>query len=201
MSSLSRLLEDFGRPGPATPDPGGGLDWDKVEALKAEAYESGYKAGWEDSGKQRDGDQARIAEDFARNLQDLSFTYHEARSHVLTALAPCLRQMVDLVLPRLARDTLGDRVLQEVESVANDAAGFEIGIVVAPENQGQIESILDQDLGLPLRIRADDTLADGQVYLKFGDEERQIDMDDVLSRIRGAVDAFLDDKQKEAAHG
>ena len=201
MSSLSRLLEDFGRPGPATPDPGGGLDWDKVEALKAEAYESGYKAGWEDSGKQRDGDQARIAEDFARNLQDLSFTYHEAFSHVMKAMNPLLQQIVEAVLPAMAQQTLGARVVEQLLNMARTHGEQPATITVSPANLAAMESILEQEMPFPVQVTEDSSMGEGQVELRFGQTEQEIEMDEVLAGIGQAVAGFFQQHEKELKHG
>mgnify|MGYP003515970463 CR=1 FL=1 len=50
---------------------------------RLEAYEQGYRAGWEDAAAAHAEDQRRIRVDLARSLQALGFTYQEARAHVL----------------------------------------------------------------------------------------------------------------------
>jgi hypothetical protein len=55
---------------------------DAVEEAKVASFEQGYKAGWDDAVAAQSEDQTRIRADLARNLQSLSFTYQEARSHM-----------------------------------------------------------------------------------------------------------------------
>ena len=64
------------------------------EEHRLEAYEQGYKAGWDDAATAQADDHTRISAGFARNLQELSFTYHEAKGQILGSLEPLLKEMV-----------------------------------------------------------------------------------------------------------
>ncbi len=100
-------LEVFDATPAAKPDPG--LVTTQVSAIeesKLASYEQGYKAGWDDAAAALAEDQTRIRADLARNLQQLSFTYQEARSHILKAVEPLLEEMVGRLLPDMARETL-----------------------------------------------------------------------------------------------
>ena len=88
------------------------------EEAKLAAYETAYKAGWEDAASAQSEDQARIRADLARNLQQLSFTFQEARAHVLKAVEPLLEEMVNRLLPETARETLAPLVLEQVMPIA-----------------------------------------------------------------------------------
>lgn len=172
-----------------------------IEGLKLEAFESGYKAGWDDSVSAQNDESARVSAELARNLHDLSFTYHEARSQLLTSLRPLLTQMVEMVLPELGHRTLAARVAAELEAAADRATGVRVRLLAAEETLPALERLADQDFGFPLAIVADPGLGPGQVMLRFADEERQIDMDALLSGIRAALDDHFDDHLQESAHG
>ena len=62
------------------------LDTGALEDAKLASFESGYSAGWEDAAAAQADDQTRVSADLARSLQSLTFTYHEARNHVLKAI-------------------------------------------------------------------------------------------------------------------
>src|SRR5690554_4305468 len=110
--SISHLLEDF----TAEPDlQTTSLSGVALEKQRLEAFESGYKAGWQDAVKAANDEAARISSDFAGNLQDVAFTMAEAQSGLLTALRPLLTGMVNSVLPHLARKTLGERVIETLD--------------------------------------------------------------------------------------
>ena len=75
----------------------------KKSKLQLDAFEEGYRAGWDDAIKAQSDDRTRISE-FAQNLQDLSFTYHEAYSHAINAMTPLLEDIVRSVLPKIAHE-------------------------------------------------------------------------------------------------
>lgn len=197
--SVAHLLPDFAASHPAVEaEPHATTD---VEALKLEAFENGYKTGWDASVSAQNDDSARLSAEFARNLHDLSFTYHEARSQLLTSLRPLLTQMVEMVLPELGHRTLADRVAAELAAAADAATEARVRLLAAEETLPALERLADQDFGFPLAIVADPELGPGQVMLKFANEERQIDMDALLSGIRAALDAHFEEDLQESAHG
>lgn len=197
--SISHLLEDFGRAAsPATPEP---MTEEDLETLRLEAFENGYKAGWDDSLKAQAEDAMRIRDDFARNLQDLSFTYHEAHSHVMQSVTGLLEDIVALVLPEAMRKTLGLRVVEQLTEMAEIAGAQEVEIVSAPSDLLLIQSFLETEAGFPVTATADDTLAEGQVFLRMSGQERQIDLDPVIAGIRDAVETLLQETERSVRHG
>jgi flagellar assembly protein FliH len=197
--SISHLLEDFGRAAsPATPEP---MTEEDLETLRLEAFENGYKAGWDDSLKAQAEDAMRIRDDFARNLQDLSFTYHEAHSHVMQSVTGLLEDIVALVLPEAMRKTLGLRVVEQLTEMAEIAGAQEVEIVSAPSDLLLIQSFLEAEAGFPVTATADDTLAEGQVFLRMSGQERQIDLDPVIAGIRDAVETLLQETERSVRHG
>lgn len=190
---VRRPAEEVGTGRPA--DTGAGL-----EEVRLTAYESGYAAGWEDAARAHAEDQFGIRDDLANNLRDLSFTFQEARAHVLRALEPLLVALVDRVLPELARATLGQAVLAEITAAAPIGAGARFLVSVAPQNRAAVEAALGEDPPLAVQLVEDPGLADGQVHLRVGDEERLLDLDAVLVRVRGLIRDFLSTHDERLAH-
>ena len=80
------FLEEFANAGPHSAGAGGaGLTSDQADARAQASYETGYSAGWDDAVRAETEAHKRISAEFARNLQDLGFTFHEARAHVIPA--------------------------------------------------------------------------------------------------------------------
>lgn len=194
--SISHLLEDFG-----TTMQGSMVSLTDVslEEQRLEAFENGYQAGWEDADKAQNENALKVSADLAQNLQELSFTYQEARGAVIESLGPLLRQMVDTVLPQLAHQSLPDRVLQEVESMVDAMGEHVIQIRAAPGDIAAIEALIKDQPGERLQVIPEDSLADGQVGIRLGDTEREIDLQDVLSGIERAISGFFNENQKETA--
>jgi flagellar biosynthesis/type III secretory pathway protein FliH len=173
-----------------------------IEDTRLAAFEQGYAAGWEDAVAAQDQSTARLRADFARNLEDLSFTYAEAHRHVLRALEPLLRDMVGKVLPAMARDTLGSIVIEQLLPIARDLAGVPIEVVVCPASRPLVESLIAASVIVPLTVSEEPTLSEGQVYLRFADRERCIDLDGVIAAIGDAVaDFFQIEQEKVRRHG
>ncbi len=169
---------------------------------KLQSYEQGYKAGWDDATTAHTKEQTRISADFARNLQDLSFTYHEAKAQVLGALEPLLTEMVEKVLPKLATENLVEMVVEEVQQVARTVAEAKVELVISPENRPAMERLLDGEQSLPVTLVEEPTIPAGQVFLRFEEMEKQIDLEAVLNRCKEAVDGFFNAlPAKETAHG
>lgn len=174
---------------------------DMVERARLEGYETGYKAGWDDASRAEAENQGRIGADFARNLQDLGFTFHEARSHVMHALEPLLTGMVERVLPELILQTMGQTVVEELLTLAADAADAPIDVMVNPASRAALEAHLANDSSVPFSLVEEPTLAEGQVYLRSGKIERQIDFTTAIERIGAAIDGLYELNEKAFQNG
>lgn len=172
-----------------------------LERARLEAYEEGYQAGWDDAIRQETESQGRIGAEFARNLQDLGFTFHEARTHVMQTLEPLLTGMVDKVLPSLVSETIGQTILEELMPLAAEAADQPIEVVVTPASREVLEAMLSDSASVPFRIVEESTLAEGQVYIRTGVYERRIDMSHAVDRIGSAIQSLYQLNEKAFQNG
>lgn len=173
----------------------------QIEDLRLQSYEEGYTAGWDDATKSEADNQTRISADFSQNLQELAFTYHEARTSVMAAVEPLLREMVDKVFPQMSQASLGQHVLHEIRRLANDAVSQPIEIVTAPENVAALEALLADNCALPHAVHEEPSLGAGQVYLRFADREDKIDLDGMIQGLQDAFSAFTQELEKDEIHG
>jgi len=179
-------------PAPELPD---------AQEIRLNAYEEGYKAGWDDAAAAEAEAHSRIAADFAKTLHELSFGYHEARAHVLGALGPLLTAMVEKVVPGVAAAGFASSVVEAAMRMAEKAADAPVEIRVCPENRQALVDLAGSDPGLPLRIVEDATLGPGQALLSGAAGECEIDIDGMLDSIRTAVDEFLTTEEEVRRHG
>lgn len=161
------------------------------EEAKLAAYEHGYKAGWEDAAAAQSEDQSLIRADLARNLQQMSFTFQEARTHVLKSVAPLLEEMVNRLLPEMARETLAPLVLEQVMPMAEDMTDQPVTLVLNPSVRTAVETLLIQATGLPMTIEEEPTLPEGQIYIRLGTSEAKVDLTRVTKDIAAAVRGFF----------
>ncbi|MFT6450576.1 MAG: flagellar assembly protein FliH [Halocynthiibacter sp.] len=206
MTSLFPL-EDFGSQSArrakaaAAQDAPRGPSPQEIDAQRKAAYEQGYQAGWDDANTAQADDKGRIGADFARNLQDLGFTFHEARTHVMRAMEPLLAEIVGKVLPNLVSDTIGQTIIEELLPLAEMASDTPIEVVIAPASRAALEGLLQASTSVPLEIIDEPSLAEGQVYLRLGKLERQIDMTSAVDKIGDAIRAVYALNEKAAENG
>lgn len=171
-----------------------------TEADRMAAYEQGYQAGWDDAARAEAEDQSRIGTEFARNLQELSFTFHEARAHVIQTMEPLLTEIVGTLLPALVAESLGDTVLQELQPLIEACADTPIDLAVAPESRPALERRLPEPALATVRITEEPSLAAGQVYLRMGRTERKIDLSGAQDRIVQAIRALFAQNERILKH-
>lgn len=201
MTAVRLKLEVFETGGPRAVQEEAWVTAAALDEARTASYETGYSAGWEDSVSAQTTEQSRMTEEVARNLQALSFTYHEARSHVLRRLEPLLKDMVAKVLPEMARESLGHFVLEALRPVAAQMTDMPVTLSLNPASRAAVEAYLAKETALPIRIVEESSLSEGQVFLRFDDQERQVDLDGVILAIAGAVDSFFHFEQQEKAYG
>ena len=177
------------------------LDRVALDDEKLAAYETGYRAGWDDASSAVSEDQTRARAELARNMQTLSFTYHEARGHVLKAVEPLLLQIVGQLLPEIARETLAPFVLETLMPLAESLGDAPVTLVINPVARAAVEALLEQATGLPMTIEEEPTLGEGQVYIRMGTFETQVDLDKATADIAAAVRGFFDLTGKDHPHG
>ena len=177
------------------------LDRVALEDEKLASYDKGYSAGWEDAVAAQSDDQTRMRADLARNLQTLGFTYHEARSHILKAIEPLMLEIVGRLLPEIARDTLAPFVLETLMPLAEGLGDAPVTLVINPASRPAVEALLEQATGLPIIVQEEPTLGEGQVYLKLGAVETEVDLDRATADIAAAVRGFFDLPGKDRPNG
>jgi flagellar biosynthesis/type III secretory pathway protein FliH len=162
-----------------------------VEEAKVASFEQGYSAGWDDAVAAQQGDQTRIRADLARNLQSLAFTFQDARSHVLQAIRPLILEMTSRLLPEVAREALAPTVLDALTPLAEELADAPLTLVLNPAVRRQVEDLITQATGLPMKIDEEPSLPEGQVYIRIGALETKVDLSQATTDIAIAVRAFF----------
>ena len=183
---ISHLLEDFGALR-APQGAGRTLDEEELEDFRLAAFEQGYSAGWEDSVKAQTEDQNRVSAELARNLEDLSFTYHEAVNQLMLSTEPVFRALVERVLPQTLAQQFGGHILERIRAVT--------------EEEVAVRALLRDQLAMPVKVREDPALEAGQADLRIGESESRLDTARLTEAFEVVVDAFFHQTRKESGHG
>lgn len=187
--SISHLLENFEAVGVS----GRGVEMSELmlEEEKLGAFERGYKAGWDDATKAQAEDRKRVTTDLASNLSELSLSYQEAHAHVARSLKPLLGQIIDQLLPAIARASLTPQISEQLSDLAAQASQGEMEIVVSPSDAESVRAMLEGEPNLAAKVFEEPALGEGQAFLRLGGVERQINYAEILDGIARAVDAFF----------
>ena len=188
MTDQLYAYEDFSTPvRPASSSEGGA---DLSEDQRLEAYETGFKAGWDDANAAMTDGAAAIETAATQTLSDLSFTLAEAKAHTLAALRPLMEQLATNILPQIAQGSLAPLIVEKVLATAESSLETELTIRIAPEDRASLEAALEGHTDLPLRLVDEATLMPGQANLDLGAIQHQIDLPALSAEIATAISDF-----------
>ncbi|WP_415404997.1 hypothetical protein [Tateyamaria sp. SN3-11] len=194
--SAAHLFEDFGTLKPAkAPAPSRGDE--EIEDLKLEAFENGYQAGWDDAVKAQADTLTHVSSGLAASLQAASFEYHELRASLNGSVQSILEQVVDTVLPTIAKVSLGAHIREQITSMSREALDRPIEIAIAPEAEDAVRGILAGEVQSPFILIVDPLMSPAQVVLRLGEAETELNLDKVVTDIRSAVTAYFQTQTSE----
>lgn len=208
MTGSALLLEEFASTSVAPVADGGGVRAEaegaaERERVRAAAWEQGYKAGWDDALRSEAQDQNRITAAFARSLQEMTFTYHEARMELIESLEPLVLELVMALFPPLLGDSVAAAVLESVgEMIESGGPAGGLEIVCSPAGCRQLETRLQGRLPADVSFVSEPALADCQVLVRVGNRESLVDVGAARERVVAAVSAYFDlVREEKRAHG
>lgn len=200
MTSLALYLEDFGLPVPG--EKVVAVSDEALETERLEAFDKGYRAGWDDAIKAKSDEGAQLADGVAQSLQDLSFTYHEVHAQILSNLGPLFDEILGKMLPALARETLGSHVADHLAGLAREIGKVQVEIQVAPGAGDHVLQLVNAAAtSVPISVVESVEISEGRADMRLGRKEISIDLSDVTAQITDAVRAVLNDQTGMRAHG
>lgn len=189
----SLVLQDFSSSGPdvglAVPQPE--LNRQPTEDTDAlESYDAGYKSGWADCATAEAEERHSVSADLAKNLSEAQLTYEAARRDVLAALGPFFEDVAATLLPKIAAAAVVPTVLAELGAMAEGQTVSKIEIHAAPSACASLERLGESEHLSGLTVRPEPAFADGQVSIRVGTEQRDLDMANAAARIADAIAEF-----------
>jgi flagellar assembly protein FliH len=182
-------LEEFVDPA-AAPIEEAEAEGDAAEQGRLAAYEQGYAAGWEDAARTLGDEQTTIRADLARNLAALALTLETARAQVLAGLGPAVLELCHLLLPRLARESLGAVLADELGALTEGMGNSQIILRISPQDQPAVASLIE-DRGEVITLELEPSLAAGQVLMRLEDQELEIDMPRAVEALLSTIATCL----------
>ncbi|MCC5962568.1 MAG: hypothetical protein JJU09_05520 [Rhodobacteraceae bacterium] len=178
------------------------FDAHQAARLRETAYEEGYAAGWQDALENMRNDDAlrRIAAEEA--LQQIEFGYAEAHQALSQAFLRLTEAILAKVLPQAVAMALPERVLVELQALAEGHTQTPVEIACAPAVLAVLEPLTRARSDLPLSFVAEPSFSAAQVALRMGVQERAVDFDALLDALRTVLAQHSPNPEtQEKAHG
>lgn len=185
---------------PQTPDGPVFLMPEQVEDIRLNAYERGYGAGWDDGGQQGESEDAAHRAEIRRQVEQISFGYHEARAHVLNALNPLLTAVFDTVLPEVSRAAIVPLVIDQLLPLAHDAAEEPLVLTVPQGMRARFEAAFEGLVLPPLTLNESAELADAQAVISQGESQSHVDLTQATDSARMALERFYQFQNEDSKH-
>jgi len=198
---MGRLkLEEFGvqpvRPAAAAGPQAMVQDNVQSEEAKLEAFENGYKAGWDDAAKSHAENLDNVSVELARNLQELSFTFHEARAQILKDMRAVFSELMEKIMPRIAAENMPAIIAEQIAEIAQSEVNTRIELLVHPSNVESVSNLMPAPDQLDVVVVAEPSLGDGQARLVFADGEQNVDLSAVLQTAQEKTEGFFNLNEK-----
>ena len=205
MKSLLNL-EDFGAPSYFAPEPSAkeeALDQELISQMERKAktsYDTGYQAGWDDAISSVQEDNTRISAELERNLREMGFAYHEARSQMLQSIEHLLMGVLDKALPEVWAPGLAAEAINYLTPHFEEATDLPVRLVVSPEDVSFFEVILQQKFPFDVDLVTEEQMSAGHVYMRLLDREASVDFPELAAKIKQKIQDMYD-LNKETDHG
>lgn len=161
---------------------------DELDALAS--YDTGYKCGWADCAQAEAEERDGVAADLAKNLSTAELTYEAARRDVIASLGPFFEDVAATLLPKMAAAALVPTVLAELGALAEGQTAQHIEIHANPSACAALERLGETEQLGHLIVRPEPAFAEGQVSIRVGAEQRDLDMNSAAARIAEAITAI-----------
>lgn len=193
MTSLAHLYSDFGTPPAAAvlPPP-------EEEPAAPPGFETGYAAGWQDAIREHESEAHRLSTELVQQVQDMSFTYHEAYSKLSLGMRPLIIRLVTKLLPEVIQHGLAAHLAEQIGALMDAQAENAIEIAVAPERLSSLQALLAEQVSVPFSFVPEYGLGSGQAFLRVNQTEREIDLESVAQSITTAVEAFYHSHRQDS---
>jgi flagellar biosynthesis/type III secretory pathway protein FliH len=172
------LAEPGDRPGP------------ELDQTGLDAFEQGYRNGWDDCIANETEERRRIGADLSVALSEMSLSAEEMRQDLLASLGPVLEGIATQLLPRMAAEAVVPVVVEEIRSVVSTVGPVTLEVLAAPGKCRSIERIIGVSTDHAVTVVQEPAYAEGQVSIRFGDQRRDIDLSDAAARMAEVIRAF-----------
>lgn len=172
------------------------------DSARADGFDAGYSAGWDDAVAQIETENARIGDALAARLTQIEADRDAGLRASLAAFEPLVHDMLDRLLPRAVDRGFVPLLLEEARAVL-EAGTARLTLRVGADEAEAVATALTPHPSVAARvaIRPDADMAPSQALLCWEGRERRVDLQAVLTGLDAAFDALLRDAPDGVLHG
>lgn len=199
--SIRGLLETFEVADTGARNSTGSATDPSLENLRASAFEAGYTSGWDDAKTADDQARKRVQAEFERNVEAISFTYHEAVDRVRSELSTFFDALLSEFLPEILPLVLREHIRTELITIAETQIELPVEIVVSPNCMELVTDLADGDFASRINLIEDASLAPNQVFVRIAENEKEINLAPLVSELKFQLGAMKESKIGSQEYG
>jgi len=163
-------------------------------------YTTGYAEGFAAGEASVRADVANLNEQFVQSVQDITFTFAEARAQILNGLAPMLQTVIAQVLPHCVETGFAGQLAELLTTAAEQDATRPLAIHLHPDSFESVAGLSDV-LPKELSIQIDPALSPHAAWIAQADGEMRLDADQLLATISETLSVLNTPEDRNAFHG
>ena len=199
--SIRTLLETFELASVTDPQAPNNAPDPKAEDIRAVAFEAGYASGWDDAKSADDQARKRVQAEFERNVEAISFTYHEAVDRVRSELKEFVDALLLEFLPEILPIALREHLRAELLSIAESQTNLPIEIVMSPNCSELVLEFIGEELAAGIEVIKDASLASNQIFVRIAENEKEINLTPLVSELKFQLSAMSELQNEAPKHG
>jgi flagellar assembly protein FliH len=161
-----------------------------LEGGNLDAFEQGYRSGWDDCTANEVEERRRVGADLATALAEISLTLDAARDEMIAALEPLFEQIVAQLLPAIVAEAVAPLAVTELRRIADERCAARVEVLASPATCPIIENLVDATPDLEVSVIPEQALAEGQVSLRFDAQRRDVDLSLAAAQMAEAIRSF-----------
>lgn len=170
---------------------------DAMETFRLEAFESGYKAGWDDAAKAYDETNTRLSNDVLRNLCDLSLEHQSNYAQLQTSLAAIVNEISNVLIPTVADQSFAPKLIIFLEQQLKDTGMDMLDLHLNSKTAWRLGDLLTPDLTGRINVKVSPDLSETQAILQINGDAIEFTFKDAIEKLSDDLAGFLSQKAKK----
>lgn len=198
--SIRDLIETFDGAAVSANIPNG-ASTKSMESVRSAAFEAGYASGWDDAKVADENAYIRVQAEFERNVEAMTFTYHEALDRVRNEVTGFIDTLLSEFLPAIIPIAIVEHIRSELLTAADMQVDNPVEIIVSPNCKELVSGFLNGEASNNIELIEDASLAEFQVFMRIAKREKEINLAPLISELKFQFNAMSSPRTRVKDHG